>query len=410
MRRYIFRLHVSPERDAALREHAKMMADLWNALKQRREDVYRREGRALSFFDLTNEITDLRRECPEWRAVPAITAHRIAKQLTDAYAAFFRRLKSGEAPGYPAWRRRDLATTIPLGTMDKTGWTLRHTSCVYPARWTPIGSVPDAPDLPDSPQGRADNPYSWRLHYGSLTDVRSPDTWIRARGILPAPVSDWRNADIIRRDNAWWLSVCVEIAPRRHHGRFPVCVEFGLLDELAQVNGIAETPEELRRAQILQDDLDALKSSHDLRWPRGRRSTDEEQAEFLAAKGALAHRAAFIARLRRNALHVWSARIVEMASDLTIVAPRVQEHIRTPRGDAKHWGANVEAVSALNRNTLSQAPATAIQMLRYKAEEAGIRCDVVTDIAPDIAVGGDLVTAGKTLRRARRATKERKAA
>ena len=107
-------------------------------------------------------------------------------------------------------------------------------------------------------------------------------------------------------------------------------------------------------------------------------------------------------RKRRNALHVWTTRLIERASDLTIIAPPVREVTKTPRGDEKSWGANVEVVSDLNRNTLSQAPGMAIQMLLYKAEEAGTRCDVVADTAPSIAVGSELVAVGRTLRRARR--------
>lgn len=383
MRRYIFKLYPTLAQAAMLHEQRKMMADLWNALKQRREDVYRREGRSLTFFDLTNEITTLRHECSEWASVPAVTAHRVAKHLTESYAAFFRRVKAGEAPGYPRWQRRENATTIPLGTMSKTGWTFEQ---------------------------RDDNLLSWRLHYGSVTKVRDRATWIHARGSLPTGGNpDYRNADIIWRDGNWWLSICVDMEPRRTPGRFPITISFDLLDDFALVNGIAETPGELIDAAAIQTDIDLLKSERDTRWPRGRKLSDEDRAALSAANTEIAGLYAYAARKRANALHVWSARIVGRASDLTIVAPPVREVTKTPRGDERRWGAAVEVVSDLNRHVLSQAPATAIQMLRYKAEEAGIRCDIVTESTPKIAVGGDLVSAGKELRRARRETR-RKAA
>lgn len=388
MRRYLFKLYPTREQADILHEHRKMCADLWNACKQRREDVYRREKRSLTFFDLTNEITELRHECPEWAAVPAVTAHRVAKWLTDAYAAFFRRCKSGEAPGYPQWRARARSTTIPLGTMAKTGWTLRQ---------------------------RTDNPLSWSLHYGPCSRVRDPKTWIHARGCLPAEAIDWRNGDIIWRDDCWWLSICVEMKPRRVAGREALTIELDLIDEFARVTtpgppGVqrerSSTPEDLTRAKVLQDQKDELQSAFDLKWPRGKRRSDEEQIEFLEARREISQLAAYIARIRKNALHVWSARIVAQASDLTVKAPPVKQMTKTPRGDAKNWGANVEIVAEINKNTLSSAPATAIAMLQYKAEEAGIRCDIVEDEAPAIAVGSDLVHAGKELRSARRKMKE----
>jgi hypothetical protein len=52
----------------------------------------------------------------------------------------------------------------------------------------------------------------------------------------------------------------------------------------------------------------------------------------------------------------------------------------------------------------------AVQMLQYKAEEAGIRCDVVKDETPAIAVGRDAVAFGKEVRRAKSAVKKRKKA
>src|SRR5262249_23268463 len=71
------------------------------------------------------------------------------------------------------------------------------------------------------------------------------------------------------------------------------------------------------------------------------------------------------------------------------------------------WGANIKVVSQINRRALSYAAGKAVQMLVYKASEAGIPCDVITDDAPDLAIGGKLVAAGKTLRELKRALKEK---
>jgi formylmethanofuran:tetrahydromethanopterin formyltransferase len=45
-------------------------------------------------------------------------------------------------------------------------------------------------------------------------------------------------------------------------------------------------------------------------------------------------------------------------------------------------------------------------MLVYKASEAGIRCNVIPDETPDIAIGEKLVAAGKKLRKLKRALQE----
>lgn len=152
-------------------------------------------------------------------------------------------------------------------------------------------------------------------------------------------------------------------------------------------------------AATLLDRADAIKSTRDRsRRKRSRRWWREtRRAARLTAKAA---------RLRREALHRWTTDLIASAGDLTLIVPAIKTETKSPRGNVKQWGAAVEMVSALNRNTLNQAPAMARQMLAYKAAETGIRCDIVDDAEPVIAVGRDLVATGKLKRRARRAIKE----
>jgi putative transposase len=399
IRRYVFKLYPTPDQAAALHEQREMMPDLWNACKQRCEDVYRREHRMLTYFDLCFEIKALRRECPEWAVIPVGTCRRVAKLLTLAYAAFFRRAKAGgEAPGYPRWQRRVKGEMIPLGSMGKTGWKITQ---------------------------RPDNPRSWSLHLHAIGPGMTGSHSIHARNTFPAEVLAWKNADILWRDGRWWLSVCVDIAARRGPGQFrrhpASSVRFNLIDRFADIwpagrgPGRIEPPTEtLIAIEVRERALDALKSERDRRWPRARRRDEGEQREFEAASAKIAHLFAKIARVRRNTLHVWSARVIASIGPaetgsmdmplprLTVHVPRVRQRTRSPRGDTNRWGANVEIASEVNRHVLAQAPVMAAAMLKYKAEEAGIRCELVVDEAPEIAVAGDLAEAGRVLRRARR--------
>ena len=124
-------------------------------------------------------------------------------------------------------------------------------------------------------------------------------------------------------------------------------------------------------------------------------------------KFAISRLSAQVARIRHNALHVWTTRLVAQSAGLTIITPAVQRMTQSPHGDAGHWGAYTEEVSTLNRNTLNQAPGLAVQMLEYKAKEAAIRCDVIADPAPPIALGRDAVVAGKKVRKVRREVRKR---
>jgi hypothetical protein len=154
------------------------------------------------------------------------------------------------------------------------------------------------------------------------------------------------------------------------------------------------------RSDENKDQLEAIQSACDRRFRKF-------SYRWRREKQRLARKQAYLARQRKHGHHLWSTEIIRCASDLTVVAPTISEWTASPRGDERSWGANVKTVSHLNRHVLGQAPALAVAMLVYKTEEAGIRCDIVKDEKPNIAVGQKLVKAGKTLRRVRRALKRK---
>jgi hypothetical protein len=234
---------------------------------------------------------------------------------------------------------------------------------------------------------------SWTLRLKGV----SGEIW--ARGALPADVSEWMDVDIIHRDGRWEASAAVAIKSRRGGGNQALTIRFDLLDGFAEIDGTLETPDALVRAQALNDRLDVMKSEAAIKWPRGRRYPEQEWAERCEAVAEIGRMSSYVARIRRDALHVWTARVVSRAGMLTVVKPAVKQLTKSPRGNEHTWGAEVEIVSSVNRNTLSYAPAMAVQMLEYKAKEAGIRCDIVIDDVPKIAVGSLMAAAAKTTRR-----------
>jgi len=396
-RRYVWRLYLTKEQVEMLREQAGMCADLWNALLEICEERYRRavqrNGASVSFhcaacsalskpgkirlcddhrhpteFDMGYWITAMLAECPEWRAMSTWTPRRVATSLSAAWAAFFRRVKAGENAGYPRYKSRRRNLSIP------------H-RCIS--------------GCPIKKSDRHER--SWVMRFKGVPG----NVW--ARGRVPAAVNEWTDADI-RLGEHNTISIAVIIDGRRApvFRPVPVTVRFDLIDGFAIVNNERVNLPDLARVKSLDDQRADMQSQFDRKWPRGRRYNDEEWRERCESKTEITRLAARIARIRNNALHVWSKRLAEGASVMTIIRPRVKENTRTPRGDKTSYGAAVSIVSQLNRNTLSYAPAMAAAMLEYKAKELGIRCEVIDDDAPDIAIGSKIVAAGKALRRASR--------
>jgi transposase len=386
-RRYIFQIYPSEEQKRQLHIQRRMMAQLWNAFLQRHEDIWRRtkgqrgvlhseDKASYSFFDMTNEVTQLRHECPEWAALSVWSPHRIAKSMDEAFSAFYRRARAGAGAraGYPRYQRSEDGRRIPHVHNPIAIQGVKKSSSGSGCRLEPV-----------SERKRTQN---WRLTLKGVSGL------IHARGRLPLDNVICKNADVLWRDNKWWFSICVEMPPRREPGTEKLTVELDGLDCLARVAGEPETPEGLLRAHDLTEIIDELKSERDQRWPR-RSPRDPDWVEANQEINSLSARSA---RIRRDALHVWSTRLASRARDLTIITPRVSDHVVSPHGDEKQWGAATDTVSKINRNVLSMAPAAAVAMLTYKAEEAGIRCDIVEDEAPAIAIGSVLVDAGRKLR------------
>lgn len=247
--------------------------------------------------------------------------------------------------------------------------------------------------------------------------------WV-GRKLRKAIIHEWNGATIGYRGGKWWMSATVKIEERRKsaHHEIPMTVRFGEVGCLAVVNNEAITMAHLSRIIwpddpskslfALHEQKDRMKSEFDKQWPRfwidgdGKRHvkkwTDDEWECRCEAAARIGRFSSWIARLTRHAIHVWSKRLVECASVLTIIECRIKGNTGTPRGNKDNWGAQVETVSSSNRLTLAYAPAAAAKMLQYKAKESGIRCVVIEDEAPNIGEGRDLVEASKTVRRANR--------
>ena len=443
LRRYTFKLYPNRAQECALNGQRVMCAQLWNALLQMREDHRRRESqkpkdqrRTPTAFDQAKEITQLRKACPEWRVMSADSQALVAKMLDDAFKAFFIRAKkgAGASSGYPRYKSAKLWETIPFREMGK-GWKITNGQCVAGAK------AQSQTATMGKAGSRSSDPRNWRIYAKGIPGL------IRTRGQLPREPLSWRNANIICRDGTWWLSACVEMKSARKAGTQAISIHLDLIDEFARVermNGAVPAPREsanqtteqgvipsqgsdtfvsgsdgrlskaspstvsgsdtftvedlLGKAKALTERADAIKSSRDTRLRRRSYRWREETAR--AARLTL-----LAARIRKNALHQWTTAITREAAAIQVRAPASKEVTRSARGSASNHGAAVEINAALNRNTLNQAPAMAIQMLEYKSAEAAIPFALVKDEAPVTAVGRDISDVTKAVRKARRAIK-----
>jgi putative transposase len=355
-----------------LQRQCRMVGQLWNAMLEMEERAYsrargqrgvtHRPGRSfLTFFDLTAEITQLRAACPEWSALSVWTAHRVAKALTRAFEAFFRRAKAGAGAqsGYPRYRSWRDQNWLPH--RFASGCRLDHVC------------------------GK-----SWALK------LKGVEGAIHVRGKLRSAPEKCTDADIREINGVWWLSVGADMGERkRAHGREALTVQIGIIGAFAVVNGARVMAASVRVPAA--PDVAAIQERM--------AETDRRTPEYRRLRMAKARIEAKVARRRREALHVWTTGLVGRASEIVLVRPKsVSRDTASGRGDAQNWGAAVATKAALNRHVLDQAPAMVAQMFKYKCEEAGIPFRECSH--DDLDVGRLVVLNRKAARRVRKTIKE----
>lgn len=78
--------------------------ELYNGALQERRDHYKHFGKSLSFYTQAKELPELKAVREDFKEINAQVLQSVLHRLDLAYQAFFRRVKSGEKPGYPRFK------------------------------------------------------------------------------------------------------------------------------------------------------------------------------------------------------------------------------------------------------------------------------------------------------------------
>ena len=494
LRRYSLKLYPTPAQDAALERQTVLLARLWNAALEQREQLHvnlvrktllecleapssvigshpSRKGQVyvsgdlqgprekpLNAYSQSKFIKPVREAVSEFDAMSAHTPAQCITALDDAFKAFFKRAKggAGASSGYPRFK----ASKRP-----DQDWRAYHHDTIWHRFLSGCG-IDQA--------GK-----NWRVYAKGI-----PGT-IKARGKFPVDLSylELRDMRIMRRDSAWHCSISVRMDERARGGNAPVRVTMDLIDEFARVENRAngqclpgweggfQSPDE-QIARLVQGDSNAsaddapemggddrirlavlsIQAADDApemggddrsqRLPplsveadaapemRGDDRKDETAAALDTADAApepgsvdekqsamdsryrkgswrwreerrqISKRQARDARRRKEARHRATTALVRQAAEIEVVCPPIKEFTKSARGNERAPGAAVKTVAMLNRHVLAQAPAETIQMLEYKAAEAGIPFARIEPAETALAIGRDLPAATKAARRA----------
>jgi putative transposase len=103
-RAYRFRLRPTVRQHVALGQCLASHRELYNAALQERRDAWRLRKTAVFYGDQSAQLKEIRKLRPDLAAWSFSSQQATLRRLHRAFAGFFRRVQSGETPGYPRFK------------------------------------------------------------------------------------------------------------------------------------------------------------------------------------------------------------------------------------------------------------------------------------------------------------------
>jgi putative transposase len=322
LRKVTFRMYPNAAQQERLEELLGLHQRVYNTALEARINAYREQSVTLNFSAQCKALTSWRASCPALDSVNAQSLQVTLKRLDLAFAAFFRRVKSGETPGFPRFK--------PIQRFS--GW------------------------------GYKTHGDGWRLFAGEGMrhgHVRlSGVGMVRLRGRARTP-GEVKTCEVMHQSGKWYLSVTVECLPERQSGKTAVGLDWGL-ETFATVVDAGGNNEPIKNPRFLDK---AQRQKLKLLQQAVSRKPNKKSRNRRTAVSALAKEHARIANRRKDFLHQESSKLVARCG--LIATEQLNVKGMTASGGAYKTG--------LNRSILDTAPSTFLSLLKSKAEEAGLQ-------------------------------------
>jgi putative transposase len=333
------RLYPTRAQERRLVEMLSATRELYNALLQQRRDAWTGRRAAITSGTQYRQITELRSVDPRFAAVFRECEDAVLRRLDLAFAAFFRRLKRGETPGYPRFKP----------------------ACRWNQLAFPHG---DRALRLDNRQQRVivPGPGAIRLRKGR----RIPPTFGRA--FLTTKSGRWYATFECHRD----------VEPMPAAGR-RVGIDRGIRVLAATSDG--ERIANPRHADRLRSKVERHARALEDQSQRGAdgRVTNRWSPFRMAAARRLARARDRERNARRDWLHKVSRHIADRYDLIALEGLSLRAMTRSARGTVDEPGRNVSAKSRLNRALLDAGFGILGTLIREKAEYAA---RVVIGVAP----------------------------
>jgi putative transposase len=118
---FVYRLYPTAKQAEQLTWILDKCRELYNAALQERRDAYHMARKTISYYEQKRELPGVKEVRPEYCQIGSQVLQDVIQRVEWAFAAFFRRVRAGEKPGYPRFRGRERYDSF---TYSQAGWTL----------------------------------------------------------------------------------------------------------------------------------------------------------------------------------------------------------------------------------------------------------------------------------------------
>ena len=114
-----YRIYPTKAQKTNLENQFSMCRHLYNRSLAERIEAWEKEQKSITYNHQQNSLPELKKEKPWYKGVHSQVLQDVLKRLDKGYQAFFRRVKSGEKPGHPKFKKRGQWNSITYPQYSK---------------------------------------------------------------------------------------------------------------------------------------------------------------------------------------------------------------------------------------------------------------------------------------------------
>jgi len=118
---YLYKAQLSRQTENNCLSWLETCRQLYNLALEQRVSVWKNYRRSVTAYSQMAQLVDLKKAFPEFKLMGSQCLQEVIERLDKAYQAFFRRIKTGDKPGFPRFKGK---TRYDSFTLKQAGWKL----------------------------------------------------------------------------------------------------------------------------------------------------------------------------------------------------------------------------------------------------------------------------------------------